>query len=165
MARQFGASLTQEDSDFSETVVDVNRVSKKTKGGNQIRFTSLVVVGDRKGKVGVGHAKAIDVRGAIQKANLKAKASMVKVPLRGTTIPFDVTIKYKAAKIFLKPAPPGSGIIAGGTVRVVLESVGIRDAVGKILGSNNKITTVYATIEALKKLSRYDGSVRRRGKN
>src|SRR5574340_1128706 len=126
--------------EFEETVVQINRISKKTKGGNTIRFSALVVVGDRKGKVGVGLAKAPDVRGAIRKAIAAAQRRMVKVPLKGTTIPLSVFEKFSAAKILLKPAPPGSGIIAGGAVRVVLEAAGIRDAVGKILGTKNKVS-------------------------
>lgn len=139
--------------EFEETVVQINRISKKTKGGNQIRFSALVVVGDRKGKVGVGIAKATDVRNAIRKAIEAAKRSLIMVPLAGTTIPYSVDQKYSAAKILLKPAPPGSGIIAGGPMRVVLEAAGVRDAVGKILGTKNKISNVYATLKALDTIS------------
>ncbi|BCX14549.1 MAG: 30S ribosomal protein S5 [Patescibacteria group bacterium] len=139
--------------EMSETVIEIRRISKKTKGGNQIRFSALVVVGDKKGKVGVGLAKASDVRGAINKAFEAAKKRMIKVPLSGTTIPFGVSQKYSAAKILLKPAPPGSGIIAGGAIRVVLDAAGVKDAVGKILGTKNKISNVYATIEALRTLA------------
>ncbi len=99
--------------EFEETVVAINRISKKTKGGNQIRFSALVVVGDRKGKVGVGLSKARDVRGAIQKAIAYAKRRMIKAPLKDTTIPFAIKQKYNAAYILLKPAPAGTGIIAG----------------------------------------------------
>jgi small subunit ribosomal protein S5 len=139
--------------EFEETVVQINRISKKTKGGNQIRFSALVVVGDRKGKVGVGLAKATDVRNAIRKSVDAAKRKMIVVPLAGTTIPYSVNEKFSAAKILLKPAPPGSGIIAGGPMRVVLEAAGIRDAVGKILGTKNKISNVYATLKALETIS------------
>lgn len=139
--------------EFEETVVQINRISKKTKGGNQIRFSALLVVGDRKGKVGVGLAKAHDVRNAIRKAIESAKRRMIVVPLQGTTIPFSVLEKFSAAKIMLKPAPPGSGIIAGGPMRVVLEAAGIRDASGKILGTKNKISNVYATLKALEQIS------------
>jgi small subunit ribosomal protein S5 len=139
--------------EFEETVVQINRVSKKTKGGNQMRFSALVVVGDRKGKVGVGIAKAKDVRGAIRKSIDAAKRKLIVVPLVGTTIPYSVNEKFSAAKILLKPAPPGSGIIAGGPMRVVLEAAGIRDASGKILGTKNKISNVYATLKALEQIS------------
>jgi small subunit ribosomal protein S5 len=139
--------------EFEETVVQINRISKKTKGGNQIRFSALIVVGDKKGKVGVGLAKAHDVRNAIRKAIEAGKRKMIMVPLAGTTIPYSVHEKFSAAKILLKPAPPGSGIIAGGPMRVVLEAAGIRDAVGKILGTKNKISNVYATLKALDQIS------------
>ncbi len=139
--------------EFEETVVQINRVSKKTKGGNQARFSSLVVVGDKKGKVGVGLAKAADVRSSIRKAVEAAKRKMVVVPLSGNTLPYSVSEKFSAAKILLKPAPPGSGIIAGGPMRVVLEAAGVRDAVGKILGTKNKISNVYATFKALEQIS------------
>lgn len=151
----------QMEREFEETVVQINRISKKTKGGNQIRFSALVVVGDRKGKVGVAISKATDVRSAIQKAVSNAKRKMIPVPIKGTTIPYDIEKKLGAARIILKPAPVGSGIIAGGPVRVVLEAAGIRDAVGKRLGTTNKISNVYATIEALRDLSKIE---ERRGK-
>jgi small subunit ribosomal protein S5 len=139
--------------EFEETVVQINRISKKTKGGNQIRFSALVVVGDKKGKVGIGLAKATDVRNAIRKAIDAAKRKLVVIPLAGTTVPYSVKEKFSAAKVLLKPAPPGSGIIAGGPMRVVLEAAGIRDAVGKILGTKNKISNVYATLKALESIS------------
>jgi small subunit ribosomal protein S5 len=143
--------------ELAETVVEVNRISKKTKGGNQMRFSALVVVGDKNGHVGAGLSKARDVRGAIQKAMNFASRHMIEVPIVGTTIPFEVSKKYSAAKILLKPAPPGSGIIAGGPMRVVLEAAGVRDAVGKILGTKNKISNVYATLEALETLAKLKG--------
>lgn len=118
-----------------------------------MRFSALVVVGDRKGKVGVAISKGRDARSAIQKSITYAKRHMIQVPMKGTTIPYDVIEKFSAARVLLKPAPPGSGIIAGGPMRVVLEAAGIRDVVGKILGTKNKISNVYATVEALKKLS------------
>lgn len=143
----------QSQKEFSETVVEINRISKKTKGGNQIRFSALVVVGDRKGKVGVGLAKAPDVRNAIRKSIAAAQKRLIEVPLVGTTVPYSVHEKFSAAKVLLKPAPAGSGIIAGGPMRVVLEAAGIRDAVGKILGTKNKISNVYATLKALNSIS------------
>lgn len=138
--------------EFEETVVQINRIAKKTKGGNQIRFSALVVVGDRKGKVGVGLAKATDVRSAIRKA-ISAKKKLLNVPLKGTTIPYSVREKFSAAEIVLRPAPPGSGIIAGGPIRVVMEAAGVRDVSGKILGTKNKISNVYATLKALETIS------------
>lgn len=139
--------------EFNESVVQINRISKKTKGGNQVRFGAVVVLGDRKGKVGVGNSKATDVRNAIRKAIEDAKKKMITVTMRGTTIPYSVVVKLGASKVMLKPAPPGSGIIAGGPMRTVLESAGVRDVVGKTMGSNNKISNVRATIMALQKSS------------
>ena len=139
--------------EFEETIVQINRISKKTKGGNQIRFSALVVVGDRKGKVGVGLAKATDVRSAIRKSIAQAKRRLVQVPLRGTTVPYSTRQKFSAAEVLIKPAPPGSGIIAGGPMRAVMEAAGIRDASGKILGTKNKISNVYATLKALEVIS------------
>src|SRR4030042_7032022 len=139
--------------EFEETVVQINRISKKTKGGNQIRFSALVVVVDRKGKVGAGLAKAGDVRNAIRKAIAAAKKKMIAVPLKGTTVPYSVREKFSAAHIVIRPAPPGSGIIAGGPIRVVMEAAGIKDASGKILGTKNKISNVYATLKALETIS------------
>ncbi|MDP3917647.1 MAG: 30S ribosomal protein S5 [Candidatus Woesebacteria bacterium] len=139
--------------EFNESVVQINRISKKTKGGNQVRFGAVVVLGDRKGKVGVGNSKATDVRNAIRKAIEDAKKNMITITMRGTTIPYSVVVKLGASKVMLKPAPPGSGIIAGGPMRIVLESAGVRDVVGKTMGSNNKISNVRATILALQKSS------------
>jgi len=149
--RRFSAG-NQEEKEFEEKVVQVNRVSKKTKGGNRISFSVLTVVGDKKGKVGVGLGKAPDVVSGIKKGLRQAKKGMIEVPIKGTTIPHEIRIKRGAAKILLKPAPPGTGVKAGGAVRVVVEAAGIKDIVSKIMGSNNKINNVYATLEALKQL-------------
>ena len=148
------ADILDTPNDLSETVVQINRITKKTKGGNQVRFAALVVVGDKNGKVGAGLSKAQDVRSAIRKASTFARRHMTEIKLNGTTVPFEVYVKSGAAKILLKPAPRGSGIIAGGPMRVVLEAAGVRDAVGKILGTNNKINNVYATIEALRRIEK-----------
>jgi small subunit ribosomal protein S5 len=142
--------------EFAETVVEIKRISKKTKGGNTIRFSALVVVGDRKGRVGVGLSKAPDVSSAIRKSLAAARRRLVTVPLRGTSVPYSVEEKFSAAKVLLKPAPPGSGIIAGGPMRVVLEAAGIRDASGKILGTKNKASNVYATLKALETIAGID---------
>ncbi|OGD09270.1 30S ribosomal protein S5 [Candidatus Amesbacteria bacterium RIFOXYB1_FULL_44_23] len=138
--------------EFEEKVVQINRVSKKTKGGNRVGFAALVVVGDRKGKVGVGLGKAADVSSAMKKGISYAQKRMIEVPMRGTTIPHEIRIKLGAARIMLKPAPAGSGVIAGGSVRAVVEAAGIKDVIGKILGTSNKISNVYATLEALSRL-------------
>lgn len=136
--------------EFEEKVVQVSRVSKKTKGGNKISFSVLMVLGDKKGRVGAGLGKAPDVLSAIKKGVKLAKKNMFKIAFKNTTIPYRIYIKKGAAKILLKPAPLGTGIIAGGPVRVVMEAVGIGDIVSKILGTNNKASNVYAVIEALK---------------
>lgn len=145
-------SFTPVVSEFEEKVVQVNRVSKKTKGGNKVGFSVLVVVGDKKGRVGVGLGGAPDVSAAVKKAVLYARKHLYTVPMKKTTIPHTVFVKVGAAKIMLKPAPAGAGVIAGGPVRAVVEAAGIRDIVSKILGTNNKASNVYATMEALKQL-------------
>ena len=139
-------------SGLEEKIVQVNRVSKKTKGGNKIGFSVLAVVGDKKGTVGVGLGGAPDVSSAVRKAVSYAQKHMIEVAMKGTTIPHEVRVKRGAAKIMLKPAPPGTGVIAGGAVRAVVEAAGIRDIVSKILGSKNQASNVYATMEALKLL-------------
>lgn len=143
-----------EGDEFEEKVVEVNRVSKKTKGGNRISFSALLVVGDRKGRVGIALGKAPDTVSAIRKGARRARKRLLSVPMRGTTIPFATKVKYGAAQVLLKPAPPGTGVIAGGSVRAVLEAAGVRDVVAKILGSSNKVTNVYATFEAFKLMQR-----------
>lgn len=141
-----------EEKELTEKIIQINRVSKKTKGGNKLGFSVLVVVGDKKGRVGIGLGRARDVPSAIRKAIEKAKRSFYTIPLKGTTIPHEVKIKRGAAKLLLKPAPPGAGLIAGGTVRAVVELAGVKDVSIKVLGTNNKLSNVYATLEALKKL-------------
>ncbi len=145
------------DKEFTEKIIQVNRVAKKVKGGNRIGFSVLVAVGDKKGKVGIGLGKAPDVRSAIQKAVRRAKKNIFEVPLKGTTIPHPLKIKSGAAKILLKPAPPGAGLIAGGPVRIIAELAGIRDISAKILGTTNKLSNTSTTIEALKKLKPANG--------
>ncbi len=140
--------------EFEEKVIQVNRVSKKTKGGNRIGFSTLVVVGDKKGRVGVGLGKARDVASAIRKGVSYAKKHLITVPIVNGTITSDVLIKRGAAKIFMKPAPAGSGIIAGGAVRHVVEAAGIRNISAKVLGTKNQASNVYATVEALRSLSK-----------
>jgi small subunit ribosomal protein S5 len=137
-------------SEFSEEIIQVNRVSKKTKGGNKIGFSVLVVVGDKKGKVGVGLGKAPDVSFAIRKGVTFAKKHMIEIPIVHGTIPFQIRIKAGAAKIMLKPAPRGSGVIAGGAVRSVVSAAGIENISSKVLGTDNQASNVYATLEALK---------------
>lgn len=138
---------------FEEQIVQVNRVSKKTQGGNKIGFSVLMVVGDKKGKVGVGLGKAADVSLAIKKGVALAKKHSIQVPIVNGTIPFEFNIKLGAAKVLLKPAPRGSGVIAGGAVRSVVSLAGIENISSKVLGTDNQASNVYATIEALKRLA------------
>lgn len=142
--------------EFEEKIVQVNRVSKKTKGGNKIGFSVLVVVGDKKGQVGVGLGKAPTVPAAIKKGVSYAKKHLIKVPVVHSTIPHQIFIKKGAAKIFLKPASAGTGVIAGGAVRAVVEAAGIKDILSKVLGTSNRASNVYATMEALKRLKEKD---------
>jgi len=139
--------------DFEEKVIQVSRVSKKTKGGNSFGFSVVMVVGDKKGKIGVAKGKASDVVTAIRKGVKKAKKKMIQVPIDGTTVPFRISVKKGAAELILKPAPKGTGIIAGGPVRAVVEAAGIRDISSKILGTNNKASNAYATFEALRQIA------------
>lgn len=148
-----GRAEPQTLSEFFEKVVQVNRVSKKTKGGDKRSLSVIVVVGDRKGRVGVGLGKAVDVQSSVAKASTYAKKHLITVPLKeNRTIPHPILVKVGAAQVLLKPAPKGTGVIAGGAVRVVVEAAGIHDVVSKILGTNNKASNVYATLEALKQL-------------
>lgn len=142
----------QQASEFFEKVVQVNRVSKKTKGGDKRSLSVIVVVGDRNGRVGVGLGKASDVQSAVRKATTYAKKHLITVPLKGKTIPHAILIKDGAAKVLLKPAREGTGVIAGGAVRVVVEAAGIHNIVSKILGTKNRASNVYATLEALRRL-------------
>lgn len=137
---------------FEERILLIRRVSKKTPGGNYITFFALVVVGDKKGKVGIGFGRSQEIPPAIKKAISKAKKNMIEVPLFKSTIPHQVQIKFKAAKVILKPAPAGTGLKVGSVTRAILELVGVKDASGKILRSRNQIVNTYAIIEALKKL-------------
>jgi small subunit ribosomal protein S5 len=157
----------QKTDEFKEEIVQVNRVSKKTKGGNKIGFSVLVVAGNKNGKVGVGLGKAPDVSSAIKKGVAIAKKKAIEIPIIKSTIPFEVFIKFGAAKILLKPAPLGSGVIAGGAVRSVVSLAGIENISSKVLGTKNQASNVYATIEALKRLSqRYSREKDlRKGKN
>ncbi len=138
---------------LEEKVIQVSRVSKKTKGGNSFGFSVVMVVGDKKGKIGVGKGKASDVVSAIRKGVKKAKKKMIQVPIDGTTVPFRISVKKGAAQLILKPAPKGTGVIAGGPVRAVVEAAGIRDISSKILGTTNKASNAYATFEALKQIA------------
>lgn len=142
----------QEDKEYQEKVVKIKRVSKKITGGNYVTFSALVVVGNRKGKVGIGLGRSLEVPPAIQKAISYAKKHLIDVPMRNKTIPHEVRVKFKAAKILLKPAPEGTGLKVGSVARVILDLAGVENASGKIIGSRNQIVNTYAIMKALKLL-------------
>ncbi|TMC22789.1 MAG: 30S ribosomal protein S5 [Chloroflexi bacterium] len=149
---------------LEETVVEVSRVSKVVKGGRRFSIRALVVVGDRNGFVGFGFGKASEYTEAIRKGVEDAKKHLIQVPLSGTTIPFMVKQSFGASEVLLKPAAPGTGVIAGGAVRAVMEAAGVRDILTKTLGSTNKANTVQACMEALRELRSPDAEAARRGK-
>lgn len=138
--------------EFDQKVIDLARVTRVMAGGKRMKFRACVVIGDHKGKVGFGIAKGLDVSSAITKAVSRAKKNLIFVKAKKESIPFSVEEKFKAAKIMLKPAPRGTGVKAGGAIRIILELSGIPNVVGKMLGSNNKINNVQATFNALTKL-------------
>ena len=155
---------TQKDSEYQERVVALNRVSKTVKGGRIYKFAALVVVGDGKGTIGFGLGKSGEVPDAIRKGIEDAKKNFIKVSLKGTTIPHEITGKFGAGVVLLKPAAPGTGVIAGGPVRAVVETVGIKDIRSKALRSNNPCNVVRATIDGLSRLRNVEEVAEIRGK-
>lgn len=149
MSRPGKKPLPKEVKEFEEQVVQVDRVTRVVKGGRRLRFRATVVIGDKKGTVGYGIGKATEVQQAIQKAVSKAKKRLIKIPIYNGTIPHLVQVKFKASKVMMKPASVGTGIIAGGAVRQILELAGVHNILSKSLGSNNKINTSKATYKAL----------------
>ena len=143
----------EEEKVFDEVVINIDRVARVVKGGRRFRFKALVVVGVGKTRVGVGVSKGGDVQAAVAKATAVAKKSLIEIPIYNGTIPHEVTDKLGGAKVLLKPAAPGTGIIAGGTVRAILNVTGVHNVLSKSLGSSNKVNAAYATINALKQLT------------
>lgn len=142
----------REEREFDQKILDLARVTRVTKGGKHMRFRACVILGDKKGGVGYGIAKGADVSIAVNKAALKAKKTIIRIPLENETIPHEIREKFGAARVLLKPAPKGTGIKAGGAMRVIFELANVPNVVGKILGSKSKINNAKATINALKKL-------------
>jgi small subunit ribosomal protein S5 len=151
--------------EFVEKLVKLNRVAKVVKGGRRFSFSALVVVGDRAGRVGYGFGKANDVSDAIKKSIEKAKKSMVRVPIKKATLPHQVIGRFKSARVLLKPAAPGTGVIAGGPVRAVMEAAGVHDILSKSIGSSNAINTVKAVFQGLGSLMEPRVIAANRGKN
>ena len=154
----------RDEAGFKETVVAINRVAKVVKGGKRFSFSALVVIGDGAGTVGSGLGKAREVQASIQKGNAQAKKNLVKFPLVGDTIPHEILAKFGSGKVWMKPAAPGTGVIAGGGVRAVLEAGGVKNVLTKSLGSSNAFNVVGATLECLRNLRTREDIGRLRGK-
>ena len=150
--------------ELKETVVAINRVAKVVKGGRTFRFSAVVVVGDENGHIGVGNGKAAEVPDAIKKAIEEAKKNLITVPIVGTTIPHEYVGKFRSASVMLKPGAKGTGVIAGGSVRPVLELAGYKDIKTKVIGTNNPRNVVFATIDALKNMQTAEAVAKKRGK-
>ncbi|MBE9477983.1 MAG: 30S ribosomal protein S5 [Chloroflexi bacterium] len=150
--KELVSKINPEELVLTDKLVYINRVSKVMKGGKRLSFSALVVTGDGNGYVGVGTGKAKEVPVAINKANASARRNLIKVPMVGSTIPHEIVVKFGATKVLLKPAAPGTGIIAGSSIRVVMESAGVKDILTKSLGSSNRVNMAKATILALRQL-------------
>ena len=157
-----GRRREQDTGGFTERVVYTRRIAKVVKGGRRMRFNALVIVGDGQGEVGAGLGKALVIPDAVRKGNAIARASTLKVPLKGSTIPQMITVKKGATIVLIKPAREGTGVIAAGAMRAILELAGVQDVVGKTLGSRNPINVVYATMEALRQLRDPEVEIARR---
>lgn len=154
----------REPREFEQKTIDLARVTRVVAGGKRMRFRATVAIGDQKGRVGIGIAKGSDVSNAIQKAVTAAKKTLIRVPIVDDTIPHTIFSKHGGAYLMLKPAPKGSGVIAGGPIRMIMELAGVKNVVSKILGSSNKINNVYALMEALQKLRTREQAAAQRGK-
>src|SRR5438552_7861963 len=157
------ARIERSPTDFEERLVQVNRVAKVVRGGRRFNFSAVVVVGGGAGTVGAGTGKAGEVPEAIRKSGEAARKHMIRVPMVGATIPHEITVSYGASKVLLKPAAPGTGVIAGGGVRAVVEAAGIKDVLTKSLGNNNPINAVRATLLALSQMHSVESEAQRRG--
>jgi len=150
-------------SDISESVISINRCSKVVKGGKNFSFGALVVAGDGKGRVGYGYGKANEVADAIRKGNEAARKNMVTIPLKGQTLPHEIEVKFGGAQVMMKPASPGTGLIAGGAMRAILELAGVKDVLAKSLGASNAVNVAKATFKAIEALSSREDVLARRG--
>lgn len=150
--RRTGRGQEHGKKEFEQKTVEIRRVTRVVAGGKRMRFRALVVIGDKKGRVGIGLRKGADVSEAVNKAVTAAKKTMVTIKLVGDTIPHEIKFKFKSSVVFLKPAQPGTGVIAGGAIRQVLDLVGVKNVLSKMLGSSNKVNNVMATYLALTKL-------------
>ncbi len=163
MAKRENFKNEEVNSDISESVISINRCSKVVKGGRNFSFGALIVAGDGNGRIGYGYGKANEVSDAIRKGNEAARKSMIKIPLNGHTLPHEVQMKFGGACVLLKPASPGTGLIAGGAVRAILELAGVKDVLAKSLGASNAVNVAKATFKALEGLSSREDVMSRRG--
>src|SRR5262249_54738140 len=163
MAKNSEKKKEKPSSEFTEKVLYINRCAKVVKGGRKFSFSALILVGDGKGRVGYGFAKANELTDAIRKGGEAARKNMIRCPMEGTTIPHEIVVHWDGATVLLKPAPAGTGVIAGSKVRAVLELAGIKDVMAKNLGASNPINQVKATFEAIEQLSTREEIKQKRG--